>query len=332
MYPVWETKEAKPPKPAVYFIAHNRFGYLPHLNTLYLQVTRAGLRNLQRTSLANRRAFDEMIERLKISEHPQFLRRLSEIEQWPRQNFTSPPPEPPSLSPLASLPSYSCAKITNAFVVLNQKQPEPDHDSEPGAMVNAEPEPEPEPLDRNSSLKDIKNRYRRLVLLYHPDKCDAYLPLAKAVNGAYEICSALVNAIEKGEIWRDGNQRAAAPPPLALCDLPDGAASPALADGAGGGGDAPVLSVKRKRNPIEKKQTNVRHYWSNPLHMCTHNRNKKTYKAGNGGFRPRYEVTEAGVAPFKTDTAPRLVCKECFKAGHKDMLLTRNALSEPGSL
>ena len=46
MYPVWETKEAKPLEAGVYFIAHNRFGYLPHLNTLDLQVTRVGLPKL----------------------------------------------------------------------------------------------------------------------------------------------------------------------------------------------------------------------------------------------------------------------------------------------
>ena len=123
MYPVWETKEAKPPKPGVYFIAHNRFGYLPHLNTLALQVTRVGSRNdLQRRSLANRRAFDDMIKRLEISEHPQFLRRLSQIERWPRQNFTSPPPEPPkppSTLPLESV-LHSREQITNAFQILSQ--------------------------------------------------------------------------------------------------------------------------------------------------------------------------------------------------------------------
>ena len=100
MKPVWETKEAKPSKPGVYFIAHNRFGYLSLLNTLDLQVTRVGRRNdLQRKSLANRCAFDDMIKRLKISEHPQFLRRLSQIEQWPVKNFTSPPPPPPPPPP-----------------------------------------------------------------------------------------------------------------------------------------------------------------------------------------------------------------------------------------
>ena len=145
------------------------------------------------------------------------------------------------------------------------------------------------------------------------------------MNDVYEICSAVVKAIQGGEIWRDGNQRAAAPPPLALCDLPDGAASPALAVGAGGGGDASVLSAKRKRNPIEKKQSTARHYCSNPLNMCTHNRLKETYTPGQKGFRPRYEVIEAGVDPYTTDTTPRLVCKECSsKAGHPDMLLTRN--------
>ena len=71
-------------------------------------------------------------------------------------------------------------------------------------------------MDRNSSLNDIKKAWVSLMQLYHPDKCDAYLPLAQEVNDAYEICSAVVKAIQGGEIWRDGNQRAAAPPPLAL--------------------------------------------------------------------------------------------------------------------
>ena len=83
--------------------------------------------------------------------------------------------------------------------------------------------------------------------------------------------------------------------------------------------------MKRKRNPIEKKQSNVRHYCSNPLHMCTHNRNdKEKYNPSNGGFRPRYEVTEAGVDPYKTDTPPRVVCKDCNKAGFPDMQMTGN--------
>jgi len=340
-YPVWEKKEAKPQTPGVFFIAHNRFGYLSHLNTLALQLTKVGLLNKQRKSLANRCAFEEMIERLRSSEHPQFFRRLSEIEQWEDQNFESPPPEPLLLSPLASLPSYSYAKITNAFVVLNQMQPEPD--PEPGATVNLEPEPVP--LDRYSSIKDIKKTWVSLRQLYNTDKCDAYLPLSQKVNDAYEICRDVVNAIHGGEIWRDSARRDAPPPALALPDaaaspalaLPDVAASPALAllDGAaspalavGAGGGSRVL-VKRKRDPIEKKQTlqsNVKHYCSNPLHMCAHNRlNELKYKAGNGGFKPRYEVTEAGVDPYKNaDTAPRLVCKECSKAGYPDMLLTRN--------
>ena len=64
--------------------------------------------------------------------------------------------------------------------------------------------------------------------------------------------------------------------------------------------------------------------------MFTHNRNdKEKYNPSNGGFRPRYEVTEAGVDPYKTDTAPRLVCKECSKAGHRYMLLTRNVEGWP---
>ena len=82
---------------------------------------------------------------------------------------------------------------------------------------------------------------------------------------------------------------------------------------------------KRKRDPAMKMtRSNVTFYCSNPSKMCTHNRNKETYNPSNGGFRPRYEVTEAGVDPYKTDTAPRLVCNECSKAGHPDMLLTRN--------
>ena len=145
-----------------------------------------------------------MIKRLQISDHSRFLKRLACIEQWPDRNFNSPPLKP-SLSPLASLP-YSCAEITNAFVVLNQKplepEPEPDPDPEPDAiLVNPKPEPELEPLDRNSCLKDITNRYHRLMRLYHPDKgADAYLPLSRAVNGAYKICSDVIKAIQGGEM------------------------------------------------------------------------------------------------------------------------------------
>ena len=50
-------------------------------------------------------------------------------------------------------------------------------------------------------------------------------------------------------------------------------------------GDASVLSVKRKRNPIEKKQSTVRHYCSNPLNMCTHNRNTGKVQSGKRWFQ-----------------------------------------------
>ena len=115
--PVLQPKDAPPPKPVVFFIAQNRFGYLPHVNTHHLQLTRVARIDLQHKSLANRRAFDDLIKRLLVSEHSQFLRRLSQIEQWPDLNFTSRPPKPPSTStlPLGSLPHYSREQITNAF-------------------------------------------------------------------------------------------------------------------------------------------------------------------------------------------------------------------------
>ena len=208
-YPVWEAKEAKPPKPGVYFIAHNRFGYLSHLNTLALQVTRVGSRiDLQRKSLANRRALDDMLKRLETSERPQFFRRLSQIERWPPRNFTSPPPEPPkppSTLPLESV-LHSREQITNAFQILNQV---------PLVLESNPDAPDPElvqhALHRNSSLDDIKHARDRLFLQFHPDKCgsDAYVPQFQAVNDAYKICSDVIKAIQEGEIWRDGNHRAA---------------------------------------------------------------------------------------------------------------------------
>ena len=78
MKPVLTPREQSLPKPGKFFIAHKRFGYLPHMNTLDLQVTRVGRRSdLQRKSLADRRAFNDTIKRLRVSEHSQFLRRLS---------------------------------------------------------------------------------------------------------------------------------------------------------------------------------------------------------------------------------------------------------------
>ena len=220
MFPVWETKEAKPSKPGVYFIAHNRFGYLSHLNTLALQVTRVGSRiDLQRKSLANRRAFDDMLKRLETSELPQFFRRLSQIERWPPRNFTSPPPEPPkppSTLPLESV-LHSREQITNAFQILNQV---------PLVLESNPDAPDPElvqhALHRNSSLDDIKHARDRLFLQFHPDKCgsDAYVPQFQAVNDAYKICSDVIKAIQEGEIWRDGNHRAAASPALAVGAAP----------------------------------------------------------------------------------------------------------------
>ena len=223
--PIYQAEE-KPLTPALYFIAHNRFGYLPHLNTLYLQVTRAGLPNLQRKSLANRSAFDEMIKRLGISEHPQFLRRLSEIEQWPRQNFTSPPPEPPkppSTLPLESV-LHSREQITSAFQILSQVPLV--LESDPDAPV---PESVQHALHRNSSLVDIKRARDRLYLQFYPDKCHhtAYTPQFQAVKDAFNICSHVITALKNGEIWRDGNHRDAPPPPLAIGAPPSalGAAS-----------------------------------------------------------------------------------------------------------
>ena len=119
--PVLAPREPLPPRHGVYYIAHNRFGYLPHLNTLSLQLTRGGRLDQQRKSLANPLAFEEMIKRNRVSEHSEFLTRLSQIEQWPDCEFAPPPPPPPSTLPLASL-SYTCKEITDAFQNLS-KQP-----------------------------------------------------------------------------------------------------------------------------------------------------------------------------------------------------------------
>ena len=77
-------------------------------------------------------------------------------------------------------------------------------------------------FDRNSSLDDIKHARDRLFLQFHPDKCgsDAYVPQFQAVNDAYKICSDVIKAIQEGEIWRDGNHRAAASPALAVGAAP----------------------------------------------------------------------------------------------------------------
>ena len=217
MQPVWEMKEAKPPKPGVYYLAHNRFGYLPQLNTLALQVTRVGGRNdFQRKSLANRRAFDDMIKRLGISELPQFLRRLSQIERWPGQNFTSPPPEPPkppSTLPLESV-LHSREQITNAFQILSQVPQVCLGKDKYGDLIFEMKLA----IDRNSSLVDIKRARDRLYLQFHPDKCHhtAYTPQFQAVKDAFNICSHVITALKNGEIWRDGNHRDAPPPPLAI--------------------------------------------------------------------------------------------------------------------
>ena len=81
---------------------------------------------------------------------------------------------------------------------------------------------------------------------------------------------------------------------------------------------------KRKRDPAMKMtRSNVTFYCSNPSKMCTHNRNKETYKAEDGGVKPRYEV--GGVDPYKNaDTAPPVVCEECAAAGFPGMMMTRN--------
>ena len=57
----------------VYYIAHNRFGYLPHLNTLSLRFTKQGFSS---RGLADERAFKDMISNLYSTPFMEALVRL----------------------------------------------------------------------------------------------------------------------------------------------------------------------------------------------------------------------------------------------------------------
>ena len=161
-----------------------------------------------------------MIKRNRVSEHSEFMKRLSQIEQWPDCEFAPPPPPPPSTLPLASL-SHTREEITDAFQILSQ-QPfeyvgEGTYSEEvDGAIVTVSSAPPVQhALNRNSSLQDIKIARNSLQMQFHRDKCgsDAFLPQSQAVNKAYGICKDVVEAVGRGEIWRDpvhNPQRAAA--------------------------------------------------------------------------------------------------------------------------
>ena len=60
----------------VYYIAHNRFGYLPHLNTLSLRFTKQGFSS---RGLADERAFNDMISNLHSTP---FMEALVNLEHW----------------------------------------------------------------------------------------------------------------------------------------------------------------------------------------------------------------------------------------------------------
>jgi hypothetical protein len=64
-----------------YFIAHNRFGYLPHLNTLPLRLTK---HDFSSRRLADERAFNGMISNLHSTP---FMEELIRLEHWQEGAF-----------------------------------------------------------------------------------------------------------------------------------------------------------------------------------------------------------------------------------------------------
>ena len=263
----------------VYYIAHNRFGYLPHLNTLSLRFTKQGFSS---RGLADERAFKDMISNLYSTP---FMEALVRLEHWQEGAFRLPPKPP---DPPASV-LYSSTQMNTYYAVLSEGHVEVVEVPATEYTDYTSYEQLLGPLSDNSTDEEVRKAYHRLSRHYHPDRNDE-------VDPKDEFKMPMINdAKDKVLEWRARPATAPAPRGVAL--------------------------VKKKM-----KQTNARFYCNNKSYMCAHNRNNKAkYKAGNGGLRPRYEVTETGVDPYMTDTPPRLVCKECNKAGFPDMLMTRNA-------
>ena len=145
----------------IYFIAHNCFGYLSHLNTLPLRFTKQGFSS---RGLADERAFNDMMSNLYST---QFMDSLVVLEHWQEGAFRLPPKPP---DPPASI-LYSSAQMSTYYAVLSGGHAEviTVRRDEDGNFVR-EYEQLPGPLSDNSTDQEVSKSYRRMPMKFHPDR------------------------------------------------------------------------------------------------------------------------------------------------------------------
>ena len=144
----------------IYYIAHNRFGYLPHLNTLPLRFTKQGFSS---RGLADERAFNDMISKLYSTP---FMDSLVGLENWKGGAFRLPPKPP---DPPASV-LYSSTQMNAYYAVLSEGHYEVVEVPETEYTDYTSYEQLLGPLSDNSTDEEVRKAYHRLSLKFHPDK------------------------------------------------------------------------------------------------------------------------------------------------------------------
>jgi len=146
----------------IYYIAHNRFGFLSHLNTLSLRFSKQGFSS---RGLADERAFNDMIRNLHSTP---FMEALVGLEQWQEGLFRLPPKPP---DPPASV-LYSSAQMKAYYAVLSEGHVKVVEVEATSYTEASEYEQLLGPLSDNSTDQEVSNAYRRLAKHYHPDRND----------------------------------------------------------------------------------------------------------------------------------------------------------------
>ena len=150
----------------VYYIAHNRFGYLPHLNTLSLRFTKQGFSS---RGLADERAFKDMISNLYSTP---FMEALVRLEHWQEGAFRLPPKPP---DPPASV-LYSSTQMNTYYAVLSEGHVEVVEVPATEYTDYTSYEQLLGPLSDNSTDEAVRKAYHRLSRHYHPDRNDEVDP------------------------------------------------------------------------------------------------------------------------------------------------------------
>ena len=153
----------------IYYIAHNRFGYLPHLNTLSLRFTKQGFSS---RGLADERAFNDMISKLYSTP---FMDSLVGLENWKGGAFRLPPKPP---DPPASV-LYSPVQMNAYYAVLSEGHYEVVDVPETEYTDYTSYEQLLGPLSDNSTDEEVRKAYHRLSRHYHPDRNDEVDPKDK---------------------------------------------------------------------------------------------------------------------------------------------------------